>query len=551
MATGRAGTLVDLSEASRNVLNLVKPQTTTSRADAGDNANADQLIQSLLNSSQNDHQALIDSILQRSAIEFAPTRAAEIGSGGYNSSVGTQLQNEARARATSEATGAVLTKQTEDQRIAATLEAAKLQANRTQTVQPPTSIGGIVKSVGTAVVANKLFGAALDKTGLLPAKTATGNPILGKTGQYDYSTTSEGAAAYDNGAGVFSPSSDVVSSGISGGSPAIAGTSFGDSGIVSSAELDNILSGAGDSALGNSASFATLTDASVPNTAVAAVPSAYGDFGTPLASYSAPATQAGTTLSGETAIAGGNGVVGGGAGYGATGSAAPGGASSLGGDAAAGSASDVLSTDSSTTSVNGSGSGGLGGTGAAATNIGLGYAAGSDDFTTSAAGASGLAITGALPAYIGGTVATQVGGDLLSTTFGGEDAGIVGDLGNFFGEAGSSIGSAFEDTVICSELHRQGKMDSTTRRYNALWAYRNINHTALVGYRNGWGPVYVQLMRRSPLATKFANIIMSSWSARIRGKTGKLGAVLVPLMWLPSWLIGKRLQKTRSTKVWI
>lgn len=582
MATGRAGTLVDLSEASRNVLNLVKPQTTTSRADAGDNANADQLIQSLLASSKDDHQALIDSILNRSAIEFAPTRAAEIGSGGYNSSVGVQLQNEARARATGEATNAVLQKQTEDQRIAATLEAAKLQANRTQTVQPPTSIGGIVKSVGTAVVANKLFGAALDKTGLV-SKTPTGNPVLGKTGQYDYSTTSEGASAYDSGTGAFSGNSSVAAEGsggsagvaaggVSGSQPAIAGTSYGDFGGLSSTELDSILSGAGDAALGNSASFASLTDSSVPNTAAAAVPDAYGDFGTQLGSYgTAPAAGSGT-LSGETAIAGGNGVVGGGAGFGATGSSAPGGASSLNnsgtggqvtvlGDGAnssanygdfgdSGTEANVLSADSSTTTAGGAS--GFSGAGASATNLGLGYAAGSDNFNTSVGGLSGLAVTGALPAYIAGTVATQVGGDFLETAFGGNNAGIIGDLGSFFSDAGGGIANAFEGTVICSELHRQGRMDNTTRKYNALWAYRNINHTALDGYRNGWGPVYVQLMRRSPLATKFASIVMSSWSARIRGKRTQLfGMVLIPLVWVPSWLLGKYLQKTRSTKVWI
>lgn len=548
MATGRAGTLVDLSEASRNVLNLVKPQTTTSRADAGDNANADQLIQSLLASSQDDHQALIDSILNRSAIEFAPTRAAEIGSGGYNSSVGVQLQNEARARATGEATNAVLQKQTEDQRIAATLEAAKLQANRTQTVQPPTSIGGIVKSVGTAVVANKLFGAALDKTGLMPGKVATGNPVLGKTGQYDYSTTSEGAAAYDSGGTVVADAGNSVfgtpggGAGVSGvsGNPAIAGTSYGDFRGLSSTELDSILSGAGDAALGNSASFATLTDASVPNSAAAAVPSAYGDFGDTLASHSGT-VQAGTTLSGETAIAGGNGVVGGGAGYGATGSAAPGGASSLGGAAAAEGTSDVLSASSSSSTV---------ASGAEGFEAGTGTVSSAGAGEGIAGGAAGFAST-AIPAYVGGTVATQVGGDFLSSLFGGENAGIVGDLGSFVSDAGGGIANAFEGTVICSELHRQGKMDQTTRKYNALWAYRNINHTALDGYRNGWGPVYVRLMRRSPLATKFASIVMSSWSARIRGKAGKTGAVFIFLVWVPSWLLGKYLQKTRSVKVWI
>jgi hypothetical protein len=412
----RSGQLVNLSEASKNFIDLVRPRVTTTQANASDNARADSIITQLLGTSQDDHQALIDSILQRSAIDFAPVRAAEIGSGGYNSSVLAQLQTEARARATGEATGAVTQAQTEAARTAANLEAAKLNANKTTTQQPPTSIGALLKTVGVSVAAGKLLGLGLNKIGWTdaPAKAVPGN----SEAVYNYLGTSEGAAAYDSGTGAFAGyGGGAVSGGSSSGS--VVGTSFGVDSGLSASEIAQITGGAGDAVLGNTAAFASLTDSSVLGGA-GAVPGIFGDFSAPLA---ATATEA--TTSGVTALGGGSGVVGGGAGYGAVaGGAAPGAAVDIGtgASAAAAGGSDVLSAASSASAL---------GEGAAA-------AEGTAEGAAAATGA-GAELLGPLIAIpIAATVAAKVGANFFEDLFGGEQAGAVGSVGNFFGDIGTN-----------------------------------------------------------------------------------------------------------------
>lgn len=565
MATGRAGTLVDVADAGKTFLNLVKPQVTTSRSDAGDNERTDSLISQLLSSSKDDHQALVDSILQRSALDFAPTRAAEIGSGGYNSSTLLQLQNEARARATAEAARPVLEAQGQDKQIAATLEGKKLDANKTQTVQPPTSVGSLLKTVGASVALNKLFQVGMDKAGL--GKTA-GTPVRPGSSPkvYDDSVTSQGAADYDNGTGSFAGggAGDSVSSagsglGAGGGEASVAG-SYGDFGGLTAEELNSIVDISGNTALGNAASFASLTDANVPNALAESVPNAYGDFGGTLGGFSPEATATAEQASslagtggGGAALGGGSGVVGGGAGIGANaGTLTPGASSDIG--AAAG-ASDVLSAESSASAIN-SGAIAADGGATAAEVAGAQVAAGGAEggLGTAAAGFAEAAI----PAVVGGTVATQVGGDLLSTAFGGEDAGIVGDLGDFFGDIGGGIGDAvgdLGDTVICSELVRQGKMSQSDRRVFYVYAQKKLNKKGLRAYQEIWGPLYVRLMRVSPLATKVGYTVFASWSKWIQGdKRAILGAIFIPVVWVPSVLLGKYLEARdakRSAQAWI
>lgn len=558
MAQGRAGTLVDVADAGKGFLNLVKPQVTTSRADAGDNERADSLINQLLASSKDDHQALIDSILQRSAIDFAPTRAAEIGSGGYNSSTLMQLQNEARARATSDSVKAVTDAQAQDKSTAAGLEGKKLDANRTQTVQPPTSVGSLLKTVGASVALNKLFQTGMNKMGLGTGANATGvRQLPGSSSKvYDDSVTSEGAANYDNGTGIFAGNNAAAgevggSAGFGGGGEAAVSGSYGDFGGLTSEELNSVIDISGNTALGNSASFASLTDASVPNSLAASIPDAYGDFGSTLGAYSPEATATAgqaSSLSGTggsgAALGGGSGVVGGGAGAGANaGALTPGASSDIG---AAAATSDVLSAESSASAINSGATVADGGATAA-------EVAGADVAASAGAaeGGIGAGVAGfaeaAIPAYIGATVATQVGGDLLETAFGGEDAGIIGDFGDFFGDVA--------DTVICSELVRQGKMSQSTRRYNRAWAHKNINATAMHGYLEAWGPMYVRLMRRSSVATSIGEAVFTSWSKWIRKERSSsswLGQAVVITVWIPSWLIGKYLQlRDRSAQAWI
>lgn len=514
--TNRAGTLVDVSEASKNFLNLVRPQVTSSRADAGDNQNTQALIQRILSGADDDHQALIDSILQRSAIDFAPTRAAEVNSGGYNSTVGVQLQNEARARATGEATGAVLQAKTEAERTAANLQAAKLNANRTQTVAPPTSIGELLKSVGASVAINSLYKkglAAATGFGAKTPKASAGSP--GDSDIFGYDSGYGGGSTVDGGSTI------AASGGVdAAGSSLVQGTSYGDFAGVDSSGLDTLLGVTGDAAAGNSAGLTALTDSTVANSGVdAAGAGAYGDFGS---------TLGGATIdpnSGATVAAGGTGVNEAGT---ATALAAEGSNYATYGELGdAGTEANVLSEASSASAL---------GEGAAATEAG-GTAVASEGALAGLGDAAASFGSTVIPAYVGATVATQVGGDLLSTAFGGEDAGMVGDLGDFFGDIGKGIKG---NTVICTELYRQGLMFASTRRYNAVWASRNLNPVGFAAYQV-WGSAYVQLMRRSPRATKLAEVIFTSWSRWIRGDRSRaawIGACFIPVVWLPSVAMG-------------
>lgn len=444
----RSNALVNVSEGARNILNLVKPQVTTNRADDSDNARADALINQLLASGKDDHQALIDSILHRSAIEFAPTRAAEIGSGGYNSSVTKQLQDEAQARATAESTGAVLQAQTEADRTAANLQSSKLQANRTQTVQPPTSTGALIKTIAASVGLNKAFQYGLNKaTGYKignpfntpPQVASSGSPgdsdIFGYDKGYGGGDTASGAAGNIGEAG------GLGSSVGAGEDSLVAGTSYGDFGGISAAEFSDIVDGTTATALGNSATYSAVTDASAP-ALLDVAPDAYGDYGSLLGGFAAD-TGAGATVTstgvGASALGGGSGVVGGGAGFGAE-------AGSTAGTGAATelAASDVLSSASSASAVGSGAAGAETGGAIAAEGAASGAAAGEGAAVGAGAGASiagGAAV--AVPAVVSGEVIGQVGGDFLETAFGGEKAGMFGDLGDFFGDIGGGIGDFF------------------------------------------------------------------------------------------------------------
>lgn len=414
----RSNALVNISDASRNFLNLVKPQTTTSRADAGDNANTQALIQQLLASGQDDHQALIDSILQRSAIDFGPVRAAEIGSGGYNSTVLKQLQDEARARATGEATGAVLQAKTEAERTAANLEAAKLNANRTQVVQPPTSLSTLLKSVGVSLAANKLFKVAAQKTaGIDFGFPHTGGPKSSLAGSPENSDIFGYDQGFGGGSTVNAGGSEIAASGGlelgGGGESLVSGTSGG----LTADEISSILGTASDAALGNSATLASFTDSTVSNSAVDAIPDAFGDYSVPLSSYSGE----GIGVQAAGGVQAGD-VIG----------------TSLAAEEAG---SEVLSASSSASALGGGAAAAETGATATASAEGSGLLAGVG------AGAEGLLATfgeTVFPAVVGGVVVGEVGSDILSSAFGGQHAGLIGDIGDYAGDLGRGLGDIFD-----------------------------------------------------------------------------------------------------------
>jgi hypothetical protein len=326
-------------------------------------------------------QALIDQIMTRGAINFAPVLGEQTASGGYNSTTAQLLQNDARARATAESAKAVSDARLQAEQLATTLQSAKLQTNRTQTTQPQTSLGQIAKTVALAIGANKLVGAGLKGLeGPAAAKIPGSSPNV-----YDYSTTPEGAAAQDFGTGPFAPLNvgGAVSGGVSGTGTAFDSAISSDigTGLLNQADVASILANGSVAAAGNPAFLSSATDASVANPVLAAatVPGAV-----------AP-TPVGTT----------------------------------------GAGSDVLSAASSASA--------LGGGEAAGEVAGTAAAAPAASEAAGGLGTAGTALaTEAFPAYVTGQIATSIAGDVA-----GGLSGFLPSLNDFAGGFVQDVGGLF------------------------------------------------------------------------------------------------------------
>lgn len=548
--------LVNVVNAGKGLTDLFRPQVTQTNVTGGtphDNQQVDDLINMLMGKAGGDgsqFQPLIDNIMHRAALSFAPILGEQANSGGYNSTALRQLAGETQARATGESADAILRAQTEAAKTAATLTDAKIQTNKqaTETKKPQLNVGDLLKTLGIGYAARKglnaVEGIKISKyfnakeaaeasdAGYLPE---TANSVLGDSGNASFT----GMAGSD------------IAGGASGAGE--TGSIFADAGLSSSGveagltadEVSFIMGTAGDAAAGNAAALASFTDASVPNSIAEVSPQAYGDFGTLTADAESGATVTGANTSdlgitGSPLVEGVDTTIGG-----------------------ASNASDVLSSVSSETALGGAGAATAGSDAAVAIDAGMEFG-GAASTATDIGGGAGAALEGAGAAWAGPAVAIpiaveiakEVGGDFVTDVAGSGGAveGIGQGLGGIADSAGSAISDAWHDTgnflsdtfdtVICTELNRQGLMSDSMRRYNAIWANRNINSTALAGYRDGWGPVYVRWMRRSKIATALGLTVMSSWSSWIRGKRNAtiIGAIFIPLVWIPSWLIGKWMQ---------
>ena len=174
--------ITDTAAAAPGVVNLFKDRHTinTESGTPKDNASADSIIQQLMAQATNPDQykALVDSIQQRAAINFAPVTAEQTSSGGYNSTTLQLLQNDAKARATAEATQAVTNAERQSAQIAANLQAEKLRSNRqqSQTIKAPFDAAALIKSLGASFAFNQLAKRGIDKfLSLSKAKATPGN----------------------------------------------------------------------------------------------------------------------------------------------------------------------------------------------------------------------------------------------------------------------------------------------------------------------------------------------------------------------------------------
>ena len=211
--------------------------------------NSQDFIKSLFGQSTDNsqYQALIDSILQRSAINFAPVLGDQINSGGYNSTVVKQLQDEARARATSEAAGAVI-----NAKAQAGATGAKLAGEQLHTTAGQETINRAQVSAGkviSALIAHKLILKGVDKglegfpgslVGTQPAAPIEGAQFTSARGADSFGSGSVDTVGYQ-GAGV--------------------------PGQLTSDEFSNILNSGAAGAASNTAFFPSITDSSVSSAA--------------------------------------------------------------------------------------------------------------------------------------------------------------------------------------------------------------------------------------------------------------------------------------------
>lgn len=142
-------------------------EKTTSTPDAGAMGNSNSVFGQAMATSNNPQSALVDSILEQSAINFAPTLGTGTGGVGlYNSSTVNLLRNNARAAAVSQSTKAVLEAQQNALNTAASVSNQQLATTKTTTAVNKPNISDLLTQalpgilLGTVV--NKFGGKVMD-----------------------------------------------------------------------------------------------------------------------------------------------------------------------------------------------------------------------------------------------------------------------------------------------------------------------------------------------------------------------------------------------------
>ena len=164
-------------------------ETTTTNPSSGAMAGSNQVLSQALSTSTNPQDALVNNILQQSAIKFAPTLSQGLGGSGlYNNTTLQLMQNDAQGQAVAQSASAVLQAQQSALQTAANVSNAQLNASKTtKAVQKPNVmsmltqaipgvlVGALAKKLGVGDLADKAFQSVSDL--LSPASTEIGNPI--------------------------------------------------------------------------------------------------------------------------------------------------------------------------------------------------------------------------------------------------------------------------------------------------------------------------------------------------------------------------------------
>lgn len=140
----------------------------------------------------------------------------------------------------------------------------------------------------------------------------------------------------------------------------------------------------------------------------------------------------------------------------------------------------------------------------------------------------------------GGAIGSGIGG-----YFGGAPGAFIGEqLGDPIQQVLDNIDDFLLDSVICSELVRQGFVSARERVKNYIIFKKNLSETTIRGYK-WWGKFFVKQMRKSSLWTKFGKLILNSWIKEMKTKNSIFGKfvhyVIRPISFLIGFILGVRI----------
>lgn len=499
-------------------LNSFNPTTATTKAGSPEaNASLDALMQSLTGTATGDDfskeaagvdsDALVAQIMQAFKEQALPQiYQAQTNSGGYNSTTGQLLANDAFARSVAQGQAAKVKTATDYANVRANAanaatNAAGQSARLNQTTTQQTAANPLTKALQIAQVAKVAAPYVLPnkaKSIIAGQKTPGVGPFNAKqsAGDIEQNLTTEDVEA----GSAFGGNTD--SGGFGSGSPNVgadAGTFINDeAGAVNFSPLSDNTLGESSDAFSNLFTSSLGTDIGgdiASNVGEDAVSTSLGDIGGQIA--------------GDTGADIGEDAVG-----------------------AIGKSSIFDTADEFGSALDiGSGAADVG-----SGIVDLGADFGGDAFldVAGSAGAdiAGDALTSGLslgfPYFAAADAVGKLFGinEINDVTSGISNAigGIVEGVGDGIGDVFSGIGDAL-GSVICSELYRQGKITQKQRMANFRLFRKHLSGTTITGYKC-WARPITKKMRTSEFWTKFGATLLNSWIAEMKGSGNFIGKFL-------------------------
>lgn len=477
--TAPANELVDISKIIASLAPALfgssskSSSTNAATVDPAMLAQSNSLLQTLIGRGTTTaaSDALVEDILHRAQLAFAPQLGAEKAAGVYNSTTKKLLGTEAIARATGAAANAVLDAQTAALAQATQLAGNAVNATRstsstgTNTTPPtvnPLLSGGILAGLAGNTIFNKF----------LKPKADTKQAPVSSVAKAAY----DAADLEDADLGKILREAESIANGSSAGSTGSAGSSVGDSGIVPGAQVQELSGSAYD--LSGLDAFTGVTDISNIN---ADSENGGGNGGEGSVSQGAI----------DDALAGGEGFL------------------------------PELAADQIPFAVDAASDAAM----SAATVGEFGVDAGLEfgvEAGIEGAALSGVPVLGAINYISGGAITEGVG------------------------EFAQDFGELISDSVICTELRRQGLLAPATALDVA--AFAKLHQLTKIGYWF-WGKPYAKLMRTryGSLFTALVKDSVIARTAHINGSWNLTGYLTCKVGEPLCYLLGKIITTAKET----